>query len=525
MDELEVSPDELRFAFNTLKPNKSSGLDDISPRVVKEVFNIIEYPLLIISNLSFNNGVFPNLLKLARVVPIFKDGNISKLANYRPISILPFFSKILERIMHNRLYNYFTKHNLLNNNQYGFRKGHSTEHAVIKLVKEILNGFENNQYTLGVFIDLSKAFDTVDHNILLCKLKNYGVKNNNYKWFCSYLKNRKQCVSYDKTCTKLESISCGVPQGSILGPLLFLIYINDIYLSSSILNFNLFADDTQVFYTHSNIKSIFITMNRELDNLNEWLKANKLSLNKTKSKYILFSKSSKSETLPLKLPDISIEKTNLQRTFCIKFLGVLLDEQISWKDHINLIENKISKSIGIMYKTRHMLDKNCLKLIYYSFIHSYINYCNIAWASTYPSKLTRILNKQKHASRLILNANKYTSANPLLRKLGVLNVYQLNIYSILLFMFRFKYRMLPNIFEDLFFIINHKYQTKHSLHNYQVPKTSLKQSNFSITYRGPHLWNSFLPIESKTIISMKTFKSILKKQLLDYDLPQILFYF
>ncbi|XP_065665720.1 uncharacterized protein LOC136087142 [Hydra vulgaris] len=149
MDELEVSSNELRFAFNMLKSNKSSGLDDISTRVVKEIYDIIENPLLIIFILSFNNGIFPELLKLARVVSIFKDGDISKLSDYRSISILPFFSKILERIMHNRLYNYFIKHKLHNNNQYGFRKGQSTEPSEIKLVKEVLNGFESNQYTLG----------------------------------------------------------------------------------------------------------------------------------------------------------------------------------------------------------------------------------------------------------------------------------------------------------------------------------------------------------------------------------------
>nr|XP_047146326.1 uncharacterized protein LOC124819147 [Hydra vulgaris] len=247
MNELEITPDELKNAFNTLQENKSPGLDNISVNVVKNVYNVIEYPLLHICNLSLKNGVFPDQLKLAKVVPIFKSGDNSIASNYRPISILPCISKILERIMHNRLNNYLVNHHLLNSNQYGFQKHHSTEHAVGKLVNEILNG------------------------------------NNNLKWFRSYLNNRKQALSYNNTVTRLEDITCGVPQGSILGPLLFLVYINDIYLSSNILNFVLFADDTQVFFSHTNISLLFNTVNQELENLNEWFKANKLSLNVEKT--------------------------------------------------------------------------------------------------------------------------------------------------------------------------------------------------------------------------------------------------
>ncbi|XP_065642401.1 uncharacterized protein LOC136074031 [Hydra vulgaris] len=220
MEESELLIDELRLAISMLKTNKSAGLDEVNPDVVKAVSDNIEKPLFKIFNLSLKNGIFPDQLKLAKIIPIYKGGDDSIKSNYRPISILSCFSKILERIMHNSLYNYLEKNNILYHKQFGFCNNHSTEHAVIDLANQILNGFDNDSYTLGIFLDLSKAFDTVNHKILIYKLHNYGVVHSNLKWLQCYLQNCKQGVPYDLTSSPFESINCGVPQGSILGPLL-----------------------------------------------------------------------------------------------------------------------------------------------------------------------------------------------------------------------------------------------------------------------------------------------------------------
>jgi hypothetical protein len=233
-------------------------------------------------------GVFPENLKTAKVTPIYKTGDPSDVSNYRPISVLTCFSKILERAMYNRLYSFLTINNILYDKQFGFKSGHSTNHAIIHLVQEIFKAFDENKFTLGVFIDLSKAFDTVDHNILLHKLKNYGIINYNLLWFKSYLTNRKQYISFNDSKTDLATISCGVPQGSILGPLLFLIYINDLNKFSNILNSILFADDTNLFYSNKDINYLFETVNKELAKLSEWFIANKLSINIKKTKYTFF---------------------------------------------------------------------------------------------------------------------------------------------------------------------------------------------------------------------------------------------
>ncbi|XP_065667644.1 uncharacterized protein LOC136087942 [Hydra vulgaris] len=210
MEESELLIDELRLAISMLKTNKSAGLDEVNPDVVNAVSDIIEKPLFKIFNLSLKNGIFPYQLKLAKIIPIYKGGDDSIKSNYRPTSILSCFSKILERIMHNRLYNYLEKNNIFYHKQFGFRNNHSTEHAVTDLANQILNDFDNDGYTLGIFLDLSKAFDTVNHKILIYKLHNYGVVHSNLKWLQCYLQNRKQGVPYDLTCSPFESINCGV---------------------------------------------------------------------------------------------------------------------------------------------------------------------------------------------------------------------------------------------------------------------------------------------------------------------------
>ena len=229
LESKKVTINELKEAFFSLKINKSAGFDDINYNVVKNCFGELSDPLLHIFNLSFLNGIFPDSLKIAKVTPVYKAGDSSDLGNYRPISILPCFSKILERIMYKRLNKYLQENKILYYKQFGFQAGHSTDHTIIQLVDQIYENFEENKYTLGVFIDLSKAFDTVDHEILLSKLETYGVKRNLLKWFKNYLTNRKQYVQINNNeKTVFENVICVVPQVSILGPLLLLIYVNDL---------------------------------------------------------------------------------------------------------------------------------------------------------------------------------------------------------------------------------------------------------------------------------------------------------
>ena len=513
----DLTDNEFQEALSSLKMNKSSGWDEISSNAIKPCSDLLTKPLKHIFKLSFKKGIVPNALKVAKVIPIFKSGEKDSVKNYRPISVLPCFSKILERIMYNKLYKHLQDNNILYPKQFGFQKFHSTDYAIVQLTDQILDAFEENKFTLGIFIDLSKAFDTVNHDILLEKLKLYGVQNCNLNWFKSYLSQRKQYISFDQEKTEMLHIKCGVPQGSIIGPLLFLLYVNDLPNASKILDPIMFADDTNLFYSHSDIKILFKTVNEELHKLSEWFSCNKLSLNTDKTKYTFFHKLRQSDNIPLKLPKLTINNIAIKRDYVTKFLGILIDENITWKPHIHYIENKISKNVGLLYKAKFSLNQKSLKSIYFSFIHSYLNYGNVAWASTHQTKLKKLLKFQKHSSRIIYNEDKTTHARPLMKSLNALNIYQINIFQNVLLTFKSRNNLAPKLFQEKFKTIKNKYKTRNNSQNVYLPKSINKSSDFKISFRGPLLWNKLLNEECKTSKCLYTVKSKLKKQLLDND--------
>ena len=256
---------------------------------MKKCFDELCETLKYLFNLSIVKRIFPDDLKIAKITTIYKADNSSNIRNYRPISVLLCFSKMLEWIMYNRLQKYSKDQNILYDKQVGFQTDHSTEHAIVQMVDQIYEAFEKNEYTFDVFIDLSKAFDTVDHSILLRKLELYGITDRNYAWIKSYLSNRLQYIQIDENSrTEFCVVKCGVPQGSILGPLLFLLYVNDLKNASSVLDPIMFADDTNLFYTHSNIQKLFSTMNEELAIIDPWVTSSKLSLSAKKTNIPFF---------------------------------------------------------------------------------------------------------------------------------------------------------------------------------------------------------------------------------------------
>ena len=245
---------------------------------------------------------------------------------------------------------------------------------------------------------MSKAFDTVYHEILISKLEYYGIKGKTLKWLKSYLGERKQCISYsDVGKTSMCSVICGIPQGSILGPLLFLIYVNDLHKASSILKPVMFADDANLFLSNKDINKLFNDMNVELQKMSVWFKANELSLNLTKTKSTLFHSQKKKRLIANDLPMLYIDNFEIARETVTKFLDIFIDENLTWKYHIERVCNKVSKSIGIMYKSRNILSKRLMKQLYLSFIRSYLKYTNIVWASTNKPNLISLYRHQKHA--------------------------------------------------------------------------------------------------------------------------------
>ena len=402
---------EIEIEISSLNGNKSCGHDEIPPKLVKEISKQIVKPLTHIYNQSLLTGVIPNDLKIAIVTPVFKANNKKEFSNYRPISVLPCFSKILEKIMYKRVVKYLDKHNMLFESQYGFRKKkHSTNLATIELVTKILQAIDNNEYTIGVFLDLAKAFDTVNHEILLKKLEHYGIRGIALEWFQNYLTNRKQIIKYKLEKSESLTIKCGVPQGSVLGPLLFLIYMNDISKCSEILSIILFGDDTNLFFSHQNLFTLKETMNRELINITSWLSANKLSLNIKKTHFIIFKSRGKKLNQNVK---ITINNQDIEQVKYTKFLGLYIDEEFTWKYHIDQVATKISKMTGIMAKARHYLSLKTLQTIYDTMVYPYLTYRNIVWTSTYPSRLKSLFMLQKKIVRIMTFAKYKEKSRPL----------------------------------------------------------------------------------------------------------------
>ena len=283
----ETNPHEISQIIKDLKNSSAADIYDITTKFVKLASSSITRNLAILFNRSINGGIFPQLFKIAKVVPLFKNDSPLTVSNYRPISLLPIISKIFERLMYNRLISFINKYNIITPNQYGFQAQKSTELAINEICNNINKTLENKESAFCIFLDFAKAFDTVNHNILLNKLEYYGIRGPPLLWFKSYLNNRQQYTDINGTLSNVEAIKCGVPQGSILGPLLFILYINDIVHSSNTLKFTLFADDTTIFYSSKLPPETQHILDAELNNVNQWLICNKLSLNTDKSCYLL----------------------------------------------------------------------------------------------------------------------------------------------------------------------------------------------------------------------------------------------
>ena len=448
--------------------NKSAGDDNIGNIIIKRVAKEIVKPLRQIFNLSISTGSVPEKLKIAKVIPIYKKQDAEIFSNYRPVSLLPCFSKILERIVFDQCINYINTYEILNGKQFGFRSKHLTYMAIIQLVDKINTAVEKNETTIGIFLDLSKAFDTIDHNILLYKLEHYGFRGIVLEWFKNYLSNIKQYVSYNSSKSQLEDIVCGIPQGSILGPLLFILYVSDITSTSNVLDFILFSDDTTILYSHESIESQISVVNAELKEVSNWFKTNKLSVNASKTHYIILGTSHMTLVKAQQHFNVILDDTVLDRVKYTKFLGVLIDENLTWKCHIDCVSKTLSRNIGIMNKLKYFIPGRIVHTLYCTFILPYINYGILIWGNTCKVYLDKLIKLQKWAIRTISNSHYRCHTQPLFAKHNILKVNDMYSLEVGVFMYKYSTNDLPNIFNDYFTKRSdiHGYQTRHSRFSY-----------------------------------------------------------
>ena len=501
---------EIYKIIHSLKTKDSHGYDGISTKILKVSAPYIVSPLTYITNRILSSSVFPDRLKYSEIIPVYKNGNTEDLTNYRPISLLTAFSKIIEKVLYKRIYHFFEQQQLFVKEQHGFRQGTSTESATFSLFNTIEKSLDNKKTVGGLFLDLSKAFDCVDHNILLSKLNFYGISGKNNKLMKSYITSRYQrVVVKDKfsnsSISEWRQVKYGVPQGSILGPLLFLIYINDMPRTiESCEEVILFADDTSIIIANTNIQEFKHNIKKAIQEINNWFLSNSLTINYNKTHFLQFFTKQQKE-IPLQIMTTNSILTNINST---KFLGLTIDSGLSWKEHIMSLMTKLNRACFAIRAIKPFLSRKVQRIVYHSYFHSIMTYGIIFWGTS--CLHNNIFKIQKRMIRILSNKTKRDSCRQLYKQLQILTLTSQYIYSLLIFVNKYRECFLTNY--DI-----HGKTTRYNL-NLHIPTTNLKIAQKGVFYSGIKIFNH-LPMDIKSsFIDPKRFKVAVKRFLLNHTL-------
>ena len=465
-------------------------------------------------------GIFPDIYKVAQVIPLFKGGDKEDMNCYRPISLLPALGKLFEKVISTRMVNFFDKNNLFSPQQFGFREKFSTEHAILDIHEKLLKNLNDGLTSCDVFLDLAKAFDSVSHDILLSKLEKYGIRGNVLSLFKSYLCSRTQFVKIDSSASELINILFGVPQGSILGPLLFLIYINDLPDATNFF-IRLFADDTFLCAQNKNIMALESEVNTELLKVYNWLASNKLTLNISKSKFMIITNKKNIPVFEVKVNNDCLDKCD-----SYKYLGVYIDKDLSWKPHIDYICKKISKACGALSKLRHCVGIATLRTVYYALVHSYLRYGILAWGNASLPVLCSLNTLNNKVLRIMTFAPLgRLDTSIIYDHLNVLTIEKLFCLESAKFIYKSKNDLLPLQTIATHFtrsaVSNHSHFTRHRLRNNNVQLSVVPYellSSFaqkSIQHKAYNIWSN-IPLDIRQAESFNIFKCLFKRHLLTF---------
>jgi hypothetical protein len=433
----EITPQEIIKTVSGFKTSNSKDIYGMSVELLKKIINSIADPLALIYNACLSKGVFPEELKIARVVPVYKKGDISLSSSFRPISLLPVLGKILEAIINKQLMAFFEGNNLFNEGQHGFRSNRSTITAVANLTEMVYDAFEMEQSVQLTLLDLTKAFDCVSHSILLKKLEEYGLGGAVLNMFRSYLSGRRQAVSILGAVSAVAEVGRGVPQGSPLGPSLYAIAVNDFEVSDKAL---LYADDTTIISQGDSVAALEMSASFSVEEAKMWFKVNGMKLNNEKTQKLLCSLWAR--------PEVTQRATG---SVSVKLLGLSIDSKMNWNDHIQETCKKLSRVIYLLRKLKNLVSPDYMKLAYFGLFHCHLNYGLVLWGHASGSK--RILLLQKSAVRIITSSGFRDHCQPLFRQLGILTIYGQYILN-----------SLVNVKED----INLQMQTREYCHDYNL---------------------------------------------------------
>ena len=523
----DTSQSEIAEIIQDLK-NKSTS--DMSILPLKRVRNVLSPVISHLISISLQEGIFPTKLKRAKVIPLHIGGSRSEITNYRPISLLSCFSKIFEKVMQARLVKHLKAQNILYASQYGFRAGHSCEHALLEAQYRIHQALERKQVSALLLLDFSKAFDLVDSDILLHKLEHYGVRGLALSWFNSYLTNRRQYVHVNNCDSGEMSLRHGVPQGSILGPILFIIYINDLPNISDLAKYIFFADDANIIVSADTYSELNIHANSILNSVQTWVADNGLKLNIAKTKYMIFSNKSPSDI------NISIGGQRLVQSEHERFLGVIIDSKLSWAQHIRQLKTKISRNAGVMIKLKNIIPHKAQKMLYNSLIQSHLYYCACVWGTKSFNSIKSLFSAQKKAIRAtdVLYHNYFYDkktdriadhSKPIFNKLELLALPNLIAKSCLTLMHKIYLGVAPRNISNIFELTkNCNVQSRRDPLYFTNKYNRLSIADNSISYKGTRLYNNTVNEVNKTLPSnalklqdkfINTFKSAIVKHLFE----------
>ena len=532
-----TTPQNIVKIFSLLESKSSTDFTGLSAKLIKNVILTIVKPLSHIFNLSLKYGVVPSQFKIAKVSPVFKKGgNLESLNDYRSINLLSIFSKILEKLVSLQLKDYLYENDIIHPYQFGFQEGNSTIHPMIHMLNKISNAMNKNEFTVGIFCDLTKAFDTVPIDLMLKKLHKIGICGSILNWFKSYLSDRKQFVSIDSVNSMLRDISLGLPQGSILGPILFLIFMNDMP-NSTLLFTLLFCDDTTILASGPNLNDLINLVNNELQKISMWFRANKMSLYPLKTKFTVFHPAPNSISwnninIVIDENDVGclnhdpalvkkLDYVNNESAIpAIKFLGVNFDSSLNFRYHIEQINTKLSKALFILQRSKNILTPEALLSLYYSTFHCHLIYGLLAYTGTHKYLIEDIFKKQKRAMRSIANVKYNAHTGPIFKKLKILPFPVLIEYFKLNFMYLYKKNSLPRSFRiSNYWILNQDRNVPYALRiqeDYQIPYYRLAIVSRLPLISLPKAWNaSSLPDDIKSKPTYQLFKKHLKNFLLE----------
>lgn len=477
-----TSEEEVLEKIACLKNSKSSK-DIISSAIIKQNAILMAPLICKFTNRLFENGSFPSKLKCSRIVPIYKDGNPLHVSNYRPISILPAFSKIIESLLCDRLNAFLSQHNVINENQFGFQKNSGALSAAATMVDFLQTKIDEKKNTTAccVFIDLKKAFDTISHSKLLEKLNEYGIRGTVNSLIASYLSNRAQFVDINDSYsdTVINENQFGLPQGSNLGPLLFLIYINGIFNVKLNGTLYLFADDSVLVYTDTDIESLQTKIQNDLDALASWFLQNKLTLNENKTKFMLIKPSH--STARTDNFGLSIDSTPLQRVKSFKYLGINIQENLKWNCHIDIVCGKLAGVAGAAKRLGNRINPKTRISFYYAMCNSYLTYLAPIWSTSITRGDTSKLQiAQNYAIRTIF-AFEYNvqllSTQEILKAYKILGIDKLMLYNNHIMMYK-----IENNLMKCNHIINRSQPHNYNTRNANLPR--LRQCRTSLGQRS-----------------------------------------